>query len=845
MKSILRTSICLVILLSSLTNAFSQWTETSNGLFRGYIYSLATDGTNLFAGAGGFLKPTGVFISTNNGQNWSLTNTGLTDLQVGDLLYNGGTLFAATGAGLYKSTNGGASWAASNTGLTSTNVLSFAVNGTSIFVGTTNGVFLSTNNGASWTAVNNGLTNTYGYVWSLAVSGNNIFAGTEGNGAFLSTNNGANWTAVNSGLTYPRIDLLSASGGTIIAGSSNAGLFRSTNNGTSWTNADSGLPASPNVTSCISVGTNLFISVLGRGVYISTDNGQNWTAVNNGLASKDVTSLLLSGTNLFAGTYNGVYLSSNNGTSWAPVNTGLVSSMNAFSFLTIPGGSRYVVGASSNGFYYSDNQGQDWNKAVNGLTNTDVRSVITNGTALLVATHGGGVFTSSDHGSNWTAANTGLSNLNAQCLAINGNNIYVGTDIGPFFSSNNGSSWTAINGGLTSVTAFAFNGDALFAATNTGVSISLNNGTTWKAVNNGLTNTDVRALVVSNGSIYAGTAGGVFVSNDNGSSWSTVNTGLTNLDVRFMLVDGFNLYASTAAGVFLSPDGTNWSSISTGLSYTNFRALGISGNTDAGGKLYASPLDNGVFSRPISDFKQGQRISFTPISAKTMNDASFSLSANATSSLPVTFSSSSDKITLSGNNVAILKPGSVTINANQAGDANFYNAQTSQTFCINPVKPIITITVPNENTLVLKSSSDVGNQWFRNGVIMTGETNSTLSVTDNSSSVTYSVAVVVDNCSSIQSNIVSSVVTGIEKLTKGDVAFPNPAKDKITITLNNFETNKPVEVQLIDITGKKLEAKFAIDGQQLELETINLVTGTYIIKVIQGSQVQYHKLAKD
>ncbi|MBW8052088.1 MAG: hypothetical protein FVQ77_17440, partial [Cytophagales bacterium] len=63
-----------------------------------------------------------------------------------------------------------------NTGLTSTNVYSLAISGTNIFAGTGGGVFLSTNNGSSWTAVNTGLTDLN--VRSLAISGTNIFAGT-------------------------------------------------------------------------------------------------------------------------------------------------------------------------------------------------------------------------------------------------------------------------------------------------------------------------------------------------------------------------------------------------------------------------------------------------------------------------------------------------------------------------------------------------------------------------------------------------------------------------------------------------------------------------------------------
>ena len=43
-----------------------------------------------------------------------------------------------------------------------------------------------------------------GNVSSLAVSGNNIFAGTSGSGFYLSTNNGSTWTqtAMNNQIVY-------------------------------------------------------------------------------------------------------------------------------------------------------------------------------------------------------------------------------------------------------------------------------------------------------------------------------------------------------------------------------------------------------------------------------------------------------------------------------------------------------------------------------------------------------------------------------------------------------------------------------------------------------------------
>ena len=57
------------------------------------------------------------------------------------------------------------------------------------------------------------------------MSGSNIFAGTYDDGVFLSTNNGTSWTAVNSGLTDLDVYSLAVSGSTIFAGT-DSGLWR-------------------------------------------------------------------------------------------------------------------------------------------------------------------------------------------------------------------------------------------------------------------------------------------------------------------------------------------------------------------------------------------------------------------------------------------------------------------------------------------------------------------------------------------------------------------------------------------------------------------------------------------
>jgi hypothetical protein len=82
------------------------------------------------------------------------------------------------GDGIFLSTNNGINWNAVNTGLTDLNIFELVVSGKNIFAGTwLGGVFLSTDNGTSWVSVNTGWPNTP--VYALRVIGGNLFAGTS------------------------------------------------------------------------------------------------------------------------------------------------------------------------------------------------------------------------------------------------------------------------------------------------------------------------------------------------------------------------------------------------------------------------------------------------------------------------------------------------------------------------------------------------------------------------------------------------------------------------------------------------------------------------------------------
>jgi len=202
------------------------------------------------------------------------------------------------------------------------------------------GVFTSTNNGVNWIPANNGLTNIS--VISFTVSGTNLFCGTYG-GVFLSTNNGANWIEVNNGLPI----------------------------------------ATPFIVNSLTfIDNNLFAGTAGYGVFLSTDNGANWIEKNNGLTNTAVSTLAVSGSNIFAGTFSGVFVSTDNGTNW--INT-------------------------------------------QGLAGVIVESLITIGPNIFAGSSGGGVYLSTNNGSNWTSVGLGIPNTTIYAFAISGSKIFAGT----------------------------------------------------------------------------------------------------------------------------------------------------------------------------------------------------------------------------------------------------------------------------------------------------------------------------------------------------------------------------------------------------------------------------------
>jgi ligand-binding sensor domain-containing protein len=223
---------------------------------------------------------------------------------------------------------------------------------------------------------------------------------------------------------------------------------------------------------------------------------------------------------------------------------------------------------------------------VQGLK-TDQRLIVSGKPMRAEMVNVGGVFYSVDAGEEWQHINDGMTNTDVRALVSYTSdrrlNLYAGTSDGVFQASIDVLplflNWTPLNRGLTNrdIQALTISSDGnLFAGTPDGIFRLLHEQQTWQLVNTGLTHLDVRTLVslttetseTSQQFLFAGTVkGGVFRSTNNGNTWT--QTGLTNADVQALAINPTNnneineIVAGTiASGIFRSTNrGNSWSQI--------------------------------------------------------------------------------------------------------------------------------------------------------------------------------------------------------------------------------------------------------------------------------------------
>jgi photosystem II stability/assembly factor-like uncharacterized protein/regulation of enolase protein 1 (concanavalin A-like superfamily) len=145
----------------------------------------------------------GIWKSTDGGQSWNLSNTGIGNRMALELLMDPLdhlSLIAATNNGIWKTNDGGNTWSEKLTGNNFTDMKWMPLAGSSIiYASSTNKFFRSSDRGNTWTEITTGFSNLLQQGTRLAVSPANpafVYVGSvydEGT-IFLSTDSGASFS---------------------------------------------------------------------------------------------------------------------------------------------------------------------------------------------------------------------------------------------------------------------------------------------------------------------------------------------------------------------------------------------------------------------------------------------------------------------------------------------------------------------------------------------------------------------------------------------------------------------------------------------------------------------------
>ncbi|RYE23652.1 MAG: T9SS type A sorting domain-containing protein [Sphingobacteriales bacterium] len=154
----------------------------------------------------------------------------------------------------------------------------------------------------------------------------------------------------------------------------------------------------------------------------------------------------------------------------------------------------------------------------------------------------------------------------------------------------------------------------------------------------------------------------------------------------------FNPGASASSGLAITYSSSN-TSVATIVSNL-VHIVGAGTATITATQLGDANYAGASASTTLTVNKRAQTITFEPLPTKLRSDADFSPNASASSSLPITYSSSNPAVAIIVDNmVRFVGAGSTTITANQGGDAT-YNAATAVTQNLNVNRGVQLISFP-------------------------------------------------------------------------------------------------------------------------------------------------------
>ena len=569
-------------------NGYQQWGLKCD--VGGAIFELTSDAANpsrIFAGTEGF----GVLRSTNYGNAWSNSSTGMVPLKVTDIDQSRaakGTLYAATDAGIFVSYTGGQKWESRAQDQNPLPIV--GVHADPVYPGW---VYYATADGRVFRSQDEGLH--FLPLWSCPTGDSirqierapffELFAVLASGKLYASTDDGLNFFPRGQDSISERI-LCVASNETrpwiVYVGTEFGGVYRSGTSGDTWEKRTQGIKPAIVYSIAVAPDNDSFIAAGTRGaVYTSPDEGVTWTRSRSGIPSTCVVSRVMFDPNnpdrMFARVeIEPTEASTRPSTSTQPQLRGLNAA---------PGGNagaasdlgvqpvKTFAGQATPGMYVSQDRGRTWRLLTNSPDYRQMNTLCISRTepgTLFAGANLVGVGRSTDGGATWSPSSDGMT-LIVLSIAVNPADpsiVYAATfSSGVFKSTDGGQHWSSVGPPRVTIFHVAIDPtvpDTVYASTSQGVMRTDDAGGSWR-----LAGQDTPFIIsmaadpAIAGRVYIGSyTGKVYRSDDGGKSWLDISNSLPADDINGVAVsarDG-TVYALTAAkGLYRSHDaGQTW-----------------------------------------------------------------------------------------------------------------------------------------------------------------------------------------------------------------------------------------------------------------------------------------------
>ena len=546
---------------SALTQAQTDFWQQTNGPFgltpERQVLAITSDSLSRMYLA--TFNPTKIYVSTNEGEQWSeATSIGTEAYALATNLQ--GDVFAATFQGVFRSTDFGESWTQHTTGLTTTELDHIvALPNGDLLVGTWHGgIFRSTDEGEHWSQ--SGLSSASHIEGIFPGRGGLVFATIStmsDSNLYRSTDYGITWTPWPTP-PYGGFTFAFDSFGRMYASAIHGPAWMSSNGGASWDSIGIGLPGYVYDSMIhVSSSDDVFLVISGRGVYRTTNMGQTWARVERRLAR--------------GGGWGGM--------TWTP-------------------SKNLAIAANILGVLRSDNSGTSWSMRNKGLGFTSVPALAADSTGLVYAGTGIGVLMSSDQGENWLQPDTGDAPIAGNGFILDSlGNVIVAAPRGFFRSTNRGVTWSSYQ---TNATAYSVAETRLhtLVATDWYSSISsqtqyariyrsTDGGISWSQRFEGASSSPIRGIGQIGSVVYAG----CLKSTDDGLTWQGQSRG-ASFCVSGVVQNRLGRYlVAVRDSIYETPDlGTTWSPLTSFGLGINCMAI------DSVGALYIGTNGKGVFA---------------------------------------------------------------------------------------------------------------------------------------------------------------------------------------------------------------------------------------------------------